>query len=81
MVRTRSEVQRWDITENNPSYSLYLFSFANQLRISGILSWDGKYYPSYLKHAVTSALFICCNGTHTHGRQVTSVLSQSDVII
>ena len=59
--------------------TLFTSFFAHQIGISGILSWDRKSYPCYLKHAVTSALSFGCNGTHTHGRQVTSVLSQSDV--
>ena len=37
-------------------------------------------YPCYLTQAVTCGLFIGCIGTLTHGRQMTSTLSQSDVM-
>ena len=46
--------------------------------LSGILAWVRN---SHLTNSVTCGLFIGCIGTHTDGRQVTSMFSQSDVII
>ena len=51
---------------------------AQRMRISEILTC---FRNSYLSQAVTRGLIIGCIGTHAHGRQVTSVFSQSDVIM
>ena len=57
--------------------------FAHQIRISEILPCVSK---SYLTHAIypgshVRATYIGCIGTHAHGRQVTSLLCLSDVIM
>ena len=57
---------------------------AHRIRISEILPWDTK---SYLTHMLSypgchmRAIYIGCIRTHAHGRQVTSLLCLSDVII
>ena len=59
------------------------YILAHRIGTSEILPWVRK---SYLTHAIfpgchVRAKYIGCIGTHALGRQVTSLLCQSDVII
>ena len=51
----------------------------SQISLSGVHKLLS--YLCDFTQAVTKGLFIGCIGTHEHGRQVTSIFSQSDVIM
>ena len=59
---------------------------AHRIKISEILPWDRKFYFTQailprLSRCQVRATYNGCIGTHAHGRQVTSLLCLSDVIM
>ena len=61
---------------------MYSYILAHLIRIPEILPWDRKSYLTLLSYpgCHVRATYIGCIGTPAYGRQVTSLLCQSDVI-
>ena len=58
-----------------------IYFLAVEIRISEVLVWDRNSYLTHVTQALTCGLVIGYIGVNMHGRQVTPLLCQSDVIM